>query len=43
MNYKKHCLNLVKEIAILLGMLCLVAFPFVLYVFVAYLVQVLTL
>lgn len=43
MNYKKHCIGLMKEIALLLGMLTLVCFPFVLYVFIAYLVQVLTL
>lgn len=43
MNYKKHCIELMKEIGILLGMLTLVCFPFVLYMFIAYLVQVLTL
>ena len=43
MNYKKHCIGLMKEIAILLGMLTLVCFPFALYVFIAYLVSVLTL
>lgn len=43
MNYKKHCIELVKEIALLLGMLTLVLFPFAFYMFIAYLVQVLTL
>lgn len=43
MNYKKHCIELVKEIGLLLGMLTLVLFPFVLYIFIAYLVQFLTL
>lgn len=43
MDYKKHVYGLMKEIFILLGMLCIITFPFLLWLFVAWLGQILTL
>lgn len=37
MNYRKHVYELMKEIFILLGMLCIISFPFLLWLFVAWL------
>lgn len=41
MDYKKHVFGLVKELFIILGFVCVVSFPFILWLFVAYMCQIL--